>query len=146
MAASVEHGLNNSAFIPPLESGDRLTRHEFERRYTAMPYKKAELIEGVVYMTSPLRFRSHGQPHGNLIVWLGNYKVSTLGVALGENATVRLDLDNEPQPDVLRYTNIYIDKILKKYLVYLGTITKLLLIYISKCIGINKNTYQKCQQ
>ncbi|MCC5599899.1 hypothetical protein [Nostoc favosum] len=30
MAASVEHGLNNSAFIPPLESGDRLTRHEFE--------------------------------------------------------------------------------------------------------------------
>ncbi len=39
MAASVEHGLNNSAFIPPLESGDRLTRHEFERRYTAMPHK-----------------------------------------------------------------------------------------------------------
>ncbi|PIG92831.1 hypothetical protein [Gloeocapsopsis sp. IPPAS B-1203] len=33
---------------PPLESGDRLTRHEFERRYTAIPdIKKAELIEGV---------------------------------------------------------------------------------------------------
>lgn len=28
MAASVEHGLNNSASIPPLESGDRLPRHE----------------------------------------------------------------------------------------------------------------------
>ena len=32
--------------IPPLESGDRLNRYEFERRYKAMPsLKKAELIE-----------------------------------------------------------------------------------------------------
>ena len=101
MAASVEHGLNNNAFTPPLESGDRLTRHEFERRYTAMPNKKAELIEGVVYVASPLRFRNHGLPHGNLIIWLGNYKVSTPRVELGDNTTVRLDLDNEPQPDGL---------------------------------------------
>jgi hypothetical protein len=35
--------------IPPLESGDRLTRDEFERRYQAMPQlTKAELIEGIV--------------------------------------------------------------------------------------------------
>ncbi|MEH1868977.1 MAG: Uma2 family endonuclease [Nostoc sp.] len=101
MAASVEHGLNNNASIPPLESGDRLTRHEFERRYTAMPNKKAELIEGVVYVASPLRFRSHGQPHGQLITWLGVYQACTPGLALGDNATVRLDLDNEPQPDVV---------------------------------------------
>ncbi len=33
-------------FIPYLESGDRLTRFEFERRYMAMPnLKKAELID-----------------------------------------------------------------------------------------------------
>jgi Uma2 family endonuclease len=88
--------------IPPLESGDRLTRQEFERRYYAMPNtKKAELIEGIVYMASPLRFKSHGKPHGNLIIWLGTYKVSTPGVELGDNATVRLDLDNEVQPDVV---------------------------------------------
>ena len=99
MTASVERSLNK---IPPLESGDRLSRHEFECRYTAMPHlKKAELIEGVVYVSSPLRFKSHGQPHGDLIIWLGTYKVSTPGVELGDNATVRLDLDNEPQPDVL---------------------------------------------
>ncbi len=99
MTASIERSLNK---IPPLESGDRLSRHEFERRYTAMPHlKKAELIEGVVYVSSPLRFKSHGQPHGDLIIWLGTYKVSTPGVELGDNATVRLDLDNEPQPDVL---------------------------------------------
>ncbi|MGI8501170.1 MAG: Uma2 family endonuclease [Hassallia sp.] len=99
MTASIERSLNK---IPPLESGDRLSRHEFERRYTAMPHlKKAELIEGVVYVSSPLRFKSHGQPHGDLIGWLWTYKVSTPGVELGDNATVRLDLDNEPQPDVL---------------------------------------------
>ena len=41
--------------IPSLENGDRLTRAEFERRYEAMPnLKKAELIEGVVYMPSPV--------------------------------------------------------------------------------------------
>jgi hypothetical protein len=49
--------------IPPLENGDRLTSHEFERRYHAMPnLKKAELIEGVVYVASPLRIKSHGEP------------------------------------------------------------------------------------
>ena len=31
MTTSVEHGTNKSDRIPPLESGDRLTRHEFEQ-------------------------------------------------------------------------------------------------------------------
>lgn len=102
MTASTEHNIQSNLLIPPLESGDRLTRHEFERRYIARPQvKKAELIEGVVYVASPLRFRSHGKPHGDLITWLGTYKVFTPGVELGDNVTVRLDLDNEPQPDVV---------------------------------------------
>jgi Uma2 family endonuclease len=88
--------------IPPLENGDGLTRYEFERRYNAMPHlKRAELIEGVVYMAAALRFRSHGQPHASLMTWLGNYTVATPGVALGDAPTVRLDLDNEPQPDAV---------------------------------------------
>lgn len=50
--------------IPRLENGDRLCRHEFERRYEAMPNnQKAELIEGVVYLASPLRFEGHAEPH-----------------------------------------------------------------------------------
>jgi Uma2 family endonuclease len=99
MTASLEHA---SSKILPLESGDRMNRYEFERRYVAMPdVKKAELIEGIVYMASPLRYKSHGEPHANLIVWLGTYKVSTQGVGIADNATVRLDLDNEPQPDVV---------------------------------------------
>ena len=87
---------------PPLVSGDRLTRDEFERRYRGMPdVKKAELIEGVVYMPSPVRYGSHGKPHSTLNAWLVYYAAKTsamLGYA--DNATVRLDNDNEPQPDL----------------------------------------------
>jgi len=88
--------------IPPLENGDRLSRSEFERRYEAMPHlKKAELIEGMVYMASPLRIKSHGEPHGFLATWLGTYQAFTPGVVLGIEPTVRLDLENEPQPDAV---------------------------------------------
>src|SRR2546427_3449968 len=85
--------------LPPLEGGDRLTRSEFERRYDAMPQlKKAELIEGVVYMPSPVRCKSHGQPHGQIMSWVGVYSAATPGVDFADNATLRLDPDNEPQP------------------------------------------------
>jgi Uma2 family endonuclease len=88
--------------IPPLENGDRLNRYEFERRYNAMPHlKKAELIEGIVYMPAALRFRSHGQPHGWIMAWLVTYESATVGVVVGDNPTVRLDLDNAPQPDAV---------------------------------------------
>jgi Uma2 family endonuclease len=86
--------------IPELRAGDRLTRAEFERRYAAMPHvKKAELIEGVVYMPSPVTQEDHGAPHFDVITWLGVYRAGTPGVEGGDNSTLRLDLDNEPQPD-----------------------------------------------
>ena len=88
--------------LPPLENGDRLTRSDFEQRYDAMPHvKKAELIEGIVYMPSPVRVRSHGKPHGQIMSWIGTYSAATLGVDFADNATLRLDSDNEPQPDVM---------------------------------------------
>ena len=87
---------------PPLHNGDRLTRAEFERIYAAHPeIKKAELIEGVVYMPSPARYREHGKPHFHSIGWLGVYSAATPGVEGGDNATLRLDFENEPQPDAL---------------------------------------------
>lgn len=92
----------NRLTIPPLENGDRLSRSEFEHRYAAMPdLQKAELIEGRVYMASPLRFEPHAEPHADLMGWLWLYKTMTPGVRLGDNPTVRLDRDNEPQPDVV---------------------------------------------
>ncbi len=86
--------------IPPLKTGDRLTRDEFERRYDAMPdLKKAELVEGVVHVPSPVSFDNHAGPHFDLITWLGTYRAATSGVRGGDNGSLRLDLDNEPQPD-----------------------------------------------
>jgi hypothetical protein len=88
------------SFVPPLENGDRLTRAEFERRYAAMPeHVRAELVEGVVIMASPVRHNMHGAPHADLISWATIYRASTTGVIGGADATVRLDLGNEPQPD-----------------------------------------------
>ncbi|MEZ4727169.1 MAG: Uma2 family endonuclease [Caldilineaceae bacterium] len=87
--------------IPPLENGDRLSRAEFERRYEAHPeISKAELIEGVVYVASPVRVRRHGAPHSDIIGWLSVYRAATPGVYVTDNSTLQLDLDNEPQPDV----------------------------------------------
>ncbi len=88
--------------IPPLENGDYLTRDEFERRYEAMPeLKKAELIEGRVYLQASVRLRSHAEPHASIAVWLGIYSAHTSGVEASNNASLRLDEINEPQPDVL---------------------------------------------
>ncbi len=87
---------------PLLETGDRLTRDDFERRYERMPFvKKAELIEGTVYLPSPVRVKNHSEPHGQLATILGLYAAQTAGIRLLDNATVRLDLDNEPQPDLI---------------------------------------------
>jgi Uma2 family endonuclease len=87
--------------VPPLQSGDRLSRREFERRYNAMPeLKKAELIEGVVYMGSPLRI-DHARPHAKMMTWLGTYVAATPLVDVLDNVSTRLDSDNEVQPDAL---------------------------------------------
>lgn len=99
LARPISPALQREA-IPPLESGDRLTRDEFERRYRAMPERvKAELVEGVVYVASPVS-EFHSVPHFDLIGWLAVYRAATPGVIGGDNGTIRLDLDNEPQPDV----------------------------------------------
>jgi len=86
--------------IPPLENGDHLTKEEFERRYNAMPKTiKAELIEGKVYISSPVRWKSHGEPDNKMNIWIGTYSVFTPGVSAASNATISMDDINEPQPD-----------------------------------------------
>jgi Uma2 family endonuclease len=87
---------------PQLQQGDVLARMEFERRYAAMPgLKKAELIEGVVYMGSSVRADKHGIPHVDLATLLQVYATKHPGLIVADNATVRLDALNEPQPDLL---------------------------------------------
>ena len=87
--------------VQPLESGDSLGAVEFMRRYEAMPdVKKAELIEGTVYMSSPVR-PAHSCSDSLIQTWLGCYAVRTLGTEVHGNATVRLDLENVVHPDAL---------------------------------------------
>lgn len=86
--------------VPWLENGDHLDRAEFERRYEAMSdVKKAELIEGIVYMPSPVRQPEHSNPHFMVITWLGVYNAATPNTEGGDSGSIRLDLNNEPQPD-----------------------------------------------
>jgi Uma2 family endonuclease len=87
--------------IPPLRDGDHLTVAEFHRRYEAMPrVKKAELINGVVYMPSPVSMNFHSEPHCTFSGWLFIYRASTPGLQAGDNATLReLIGEHEFQPD-----------------------------------------------
>ncbi len=98
-----EKTINFSAtgdFILPLENGDRLTREEFHRRYEAMPENiKAELINGVVYMSSPVRVKKHGKPHFQFSGILFLYQTATPGIEAADNSTLQLEDDGEPQPD-----------------------------------------------
>jgi len=84
---------------PPLRDGDRLTSDEFMRRWEAMPdLKHAELIDGIVYMPSPVS-RHHGASHSPLHVWLAIYAASTPGCYAGLEETWLMAARNVPQPD-----------------------------------------------
>lgn len=80
--------------------GDRLDRAEFRRRYEAQPHdRKAELIGGIVYVASPVRF-PHAKQHASLIGLLHAYALATPGVVVVDNATLVATEQDEPQPDV----------------------------------------------
>jgi Uma2 family endonuclease len=91
--------------VLPLESGDRLTSAEFERRYTSRPdIRRAELIEGVVYVASPMHHDLHGSPQRIVSTWLGTYQAEHPETDGGDGSTIRLDPENNVQPDsFLRY-------------------------------------------
>jgi hypothetical protein len=87
--------------VEPLENGDNLDAVEFMRRYEPWPEdKKAELIEGIVYLGSAVR-EVHGFSHSLLQVWLGIYAIRTPGTQAASRPTVRLNPENIPQPDAL---------------------------------------------
>ena len=82
----------------PLVAGERLSREEFMRRWELLPdLKKAELIDGVVYMPSPLS-TAHCTQHSAVGFWLFSYASSTPGCEAGIDGTW-LMLEDAPQPD-----------------------------------------------
>lgn len=86
--------------VAELHSGDHMTQQEFHRIYEKMPPNfRAELIGGIVYVASPLK-RRHGRHHTYLGGTFLTYEGSTPGIEVGDNATVVLSEEDEPQPDL----------------------------------------------
>src|SRR6516162_6719244 len=84
-----------------LVEGERLDQPTFHALYEAMPPgTKAELIDGVVYMPSPVG-DVHERAQVPAIVWLAYYAENTPGVEALDNATTILGWRSEPQPDGL---------------------------------------------
>ena len=87
------------ARMPKLFAGDILDQKTFHERYKAMPeHVKAELVEGIVYMPSPLGM-DHGSRHSKLNGWLEAYIAATPGTEVFNNATTILGSRCEVQPD-----------------------------------------------
>src|SRR5271167_642765 len=84
--------------LPPLVNGDHLDQKTFHERYEAMPEVRAELIGGIVYMSSPQKLR-HGYHHRKLARLTDDYVDETPGTEGCVNATSILSADAEPQPD-----------------------------------------------
>ena len=83
----------------PLAHGQRLTLEEFLRRWEEQPnLKLAELIEGVVYLPSPVG-SAHASPHYLTTGWLMHYTARTPGCGGGNDGTW-LMRGSAPQPDV----------------------------------------------
>ncbi len=86
--------------VPVLENGARMTQKEFHRLYEETPENfKAELIGGIVYVASPLKWR-HGANHLPLGSLLYTYEAHTPGTEAGDNVTVILGQEGELQPDL----------------------------------------------
>jgi Uma2 family endonuclease len=83
----------------PLVDGQRLTVEEFLRRWEEQPnLKLVELIEGVVYLPSPVG-SAHASHDSLAVGWVMNYAARTPGCGSGSNGTW-LMRGSAPQPDV----------------------------------------------
>jgi Uma2 family endonuclease len=81
-----------------LVEGQRLDQPTFHALYEAMPPgTRAELIDGVVYMASPVGLK-HGEAQVPVIVWLDYYAEQTPGLQVMDNASTILGWKSEPQP------------------------------------------------
>jgi hypothetical protein len=85
--------------MPMLVEGQRLDQPTFHELYERMPEGTwAELIDGVVHMSSPAG-PDHSRSSVTLTYWFCYYRENTPGVDVLDNASTALDFKREPQPD-----------------------------------------------
>jgi Uma2 family endonuclease len=90
---------SHSIPLADLHNGDRMSRDEFLWRWEQIPeIKRAELIDGMVYLSSPLSER-HSDYEQLLNRWLSHYESEVPGLKILPNATWLLG-DSSPQPDL----------------------------------------------
>jgi len=88
----------------PFENGDVMRREEFHRLYSECEgLERVELIEGVVYLPSPIRSEGHGDEQMLVLDWLSAYRGLRTDIKVSPPVSVLLDDDNEPEPDALMY-------------------------------------------
>jgi Uma2 family endonuclease len=80
-----------------------MTQAEFHRRYELRPDLRAELVEGVVYVSSPTRYDLHDEQSAFIRTWLGSYQFRHPEVRLGNDATIVFDNEGEVQPDAFLF-------------------------------------------
>jgi hypothetical protein len=98
--ATLSSGRGSAGGENELATGDHMSREEFHRIYAATSDAfHAELIGGIVYVPSPLK-RQHGIHHLVLGGLFAAYAARTPGIEVGDNATLLLGEDAEPQPDL----------------------------------------------
>lgn len=86
---------------PKLNNGDRLSLAEFNYLYKNSPHiRRAELIEGVVYVASPV-YLPHSLAQAEIIGFLLEYRNRTPKVIVAGEQSVELDGDNAVQPDAV---------------------------------------------
>jgi len=84
------------------ESGDCMSREEFLARWEQMPeVNKADLIDGVVYMPSPVS-KTHGRFDAPFHILMERYAEATPGCEWLPNVTW-LMLESAPQSDIALY-------------------------------------------
>lgn len=88
------------ALPPLLFEGDHLDGDEFLRIWESVPeLKYAELIDGVVFLASPLGL-DHGTISHEMNGWLFTYRRKTPGCQGGTDTTWVMGSKNIPQPDI----------------------------------------------
>ena len=97
--------MTHPAWIYPslIRPGDRMSLEEFIERWEQMPdLKFAELIDGTVYMPSPVS-KEHMRLDSRLQALCGSYCFRTTGVESGTNGTWLLSPASSAQPDCCVY-------------------------------------------
>lgn len=103
-APTSDYRVKRSDYVPvglPFENGDRMDQKSFHKLFeTTDEHVKAELIGGIVYVSSPVS-PCHGHHQFRIAAWLGQFAAKTPGLIGYDNTSIVLGPSNEVMPDLM---------------------------------------------